>query len=198
LAAVAPGRHLVANVKQGFTISLKDWKSGGESGMLDGHPRWGVTAVAFSPDELTFATAGREGALRLWDVAALKERGRLVGHHGPVQCMVFLPDGKSLITGSWDRTVRLWDIGTRTNQATIHLKDRIQWLAISPDGKRFAVQARETGEVRDCETGKIVATFPSIKFASGGLFSPDGRRLAVIRNWSGENNYSVTILNSPQ
>ncbi len=196
-ALSSDGRFLARALYRADSISLEDAKTGKSLGALDGHGWLGVAALAFSPDARTLASSGHDGSLRLWDVGTRKERGRLVGHRGFAQRLAFLPDGKSLISGSWDRTVRLWNVSTRQNRATITLKDRVDWLAVSPDGQRFAVQNWKSGELRDCETGTIVATFPPIEFASGALFSPDGRRLAVIRNWPAKESYSVSVWTVP-
>jgi len=196
-AAFSPDGQTLATA--GFrspSVCLYDAATDKLRSTLVGH-QWYVTAVAFSPDGRMLASACRGGSLRLWDVTTGEERGRLVGHRSPVSCMAYLPDGRSLITGSWDRTVRLWDAATRQNRSTISLKDRVEWVAVSPDGELFAVQTHKSGEFRDAKTGKVRATFPQEVHVSSGLFSPDGRTLATICNNRLDGNYEVKLWNVP-
>jgi len=74
-----------------------------------------ITALAFSPDGKTLASAAGFGekTIRLWDVATGKEIGLpLKGHDSFVSSIVFLPDGKRLASGSGDQTIRIWDVTT--------------------------------------------------------------------------------------
>jgi WD40 repeat protein len=68
--------------------------------------------VAFSPDGKRLATAGGEGAVKIWDAATGQELGALKGHSDGIRSVVFSPDGKRLATGSADGTARLWDAAT--------------------------------------------------------------------------------------
>ena len=72
-----------------------------------------VYSVAFSPDSKILASASRDGAVRLWDVATHRQIGKpLTVHAGGVTSVAFSPDGTTLATGSEDGTVRLWDVAT--------------------------------------------------------------------------------------
>jgi WD40 repeat protein len=73
-----------------------------------------VWAVTFSPDGRTLATAGADGAVRLWDVTApvhpVALGEPLKGHIDRVKSVAFSPDGHTLASASLDHSVRLWDL----------------------------------------------------------------------------------------
>ncbi|WP_165958799.1 WD40 repeat domain-containing protein [Actinomadura sp. KC345] len=70
-----------------------------------------LTAMAFSPDPAgVLATAGQDGAVRLWEVAR-RARQRAVFEHGPsdaVLAMAFSADGGLLVTLASDGRARVW------------------------------------------------------------------------------------------
>jgi WD40 repeat protein len=82
--------------------------AGGACQVLRGHTD-DVFAVAFHPDGTRLASAGRDRAVWLWDLARGEEVARLQGHTSLVFSLAFSPDGATLASGSEDSTVRLWD-----------------------------------------------------------------------------------------
>jgi WD40 repeat protein/beta-lactamase regulating signal transducer with metallopeptidase domain len=81
----------------------------------------GPVGVTFSPDGRALAVRGPDRSVRVWDVDAGKEIGRLEGHGGRIETVAFAPNGKSLASGAADTTILLWDVaGTLGNLAKPH------------------------------------------------------------------------------
>jgi WD40 repeat protein len=95
-----------------------------------------VYAAAFHPDGTRLASAGRDRAIWLWDLARGEAVARLPGHTSYVWSLAFSPDGATLVSGSGDFTVRLWD--------TAPLKTRYQTrrsaAALRPEADRLVEQ----------------------------------------------------------
>ena len=104
--AFGPDSRLFARAV-GITRSPRQIDSG-ECRVLRGHTDV-VYAVAFHPDGTRLATAARDGAVWLWNVARGEAVARLTGHKSFVWSLAFSPDGASLASGAGDSTVRLWD-----------------------------------------------------------------------------------------
>lgn len=110
-----------------------------------GPPRIGhdIGAIAVSPDSRTFATAGRDKTILLWDLLARSPRAiaALTGHESEVSAVVFAPDGRFVISGSADCTALRWDTAKWTapppppkTPAPVDLG--AQWQALAdPDGR---------------------------------------------------------------
>ena len=77
-------------------------------------------------------------AIKIWDVAALKELKTLKGPAGAVYALAYTPEGVLLSVGQ-DRFFRIWDVNagkeSKTLQQTPDKQDDLYGLAVSPDGK---------------------------------------------------------------
>ncbi len=155
-----------------------------------------ITALAFSPDGKTLATAAGfgESDIRLWDVAAGQEIGRLEGHKSWVGSLVFWPDGKKLASSSADQTIRTWDVTTRQCLDVLrgHLLE-VWRLALLPDNKTL-ISGSKDGTVCLWDTSVSHPRSDGITWQdkiARWRFAPDSRSVTTldydgkVTRWSG-------------
>jgi WD40 repeat protein/serine/threonine protein kinase len=166
-----------------------------------------VFEVASSRDARRLASAGGDGTVRIWDVAAGAEILVLRGHDGPVYGVNFAPDGKRLASAGGDGTVRIWDATTGQPAGVLRGHEGIVYsVAISPDGTRLAsAGADRTARLWDLQTGRATHTLTghaeSVYCVS---YRPGGRQIATAggdgtaRIWDAERGRALRILQTPK
>jgi WD40 repeat protein len=70
-----------------------------------------VRCLAFSPDGMTLATAGKDRTVRVWDPASGQEVLCLTGHPAWVNSVAFSPDGQTLASADHQGSIKLWRAG---------------------------------------------------------------------------------------
>jgi WD40 repeat protein/serine/threonine protein kinase len=100
-----------------------------------------VFAVAFHPGGTRLASAGRDRAVWLWDLARGEPVVRLQGHTNYVWSLAFSPDGRTLVSGSGDSTVRLWD----TAPLAVRYQARREAEALRPEAERLVGRLSREG-----------------------------------------------------
>lgn len=109
-------------------------------GLIGGHDSW-VSAMAVLPDNRTVVTAGYDGRLVWFDVAAetpavLRVRD---AHAGWVRAVAASPDGRRLVSCGNDCLIRLWDAVDGSEQAVLSGHDsHVYEVAWRPDGATVA------------------------------------------------------------
>ena len=132
------------------------------------------------------ATDESDGTVDLVDLRTLEWYATLPATRGLIaNGLAFTPSGE-LVTGDEGGNITFWDTRTRAVIRKLHVADPVNFLAVSPDGTRLALQMQAADSsntvvaVIDLATGATVHSY-SVPDGSGGVaFSPDGRELAAL------------------
>jgi WD40 repeat protein/serine/threonine protein kinase len=150
-----------------------------------------LRALAVSPDGRTFATAGRDRVVRVWDTGSAEPRAAFSGHTGQVLGLAFSPDGQTLASAGDDNLnggeLKLWDLAGRRERVAVEpFPFRLWGLAYAPDGKSVAVLgAARSAQTVDTTTGQLRTTFDLPFYGRHVAYSPDGRLLGVVSGQDG-------------
>jgi WD40 repeat protein len=131
-------------------------------GSIIGEQRYPVYCIAFAPDGKTLASGGgfpgKEGEVRLWDVATSTPRAALRGHEQCVYTASFSPDGRTLATTSFDGIVKLWDMDRMQECGSVSIAREYCGLpiAFSANAEVLAIPGRAPGLLLPCEDADIM------------------------------------------
>jgi WD40 repeat protein len=166
-------------------LSVLTWQAEARNScrILRGH-RYGVNAVAYSPDGRTLVSVGggvprtHGGEVKWWDISTGLECANSVTEKAPVEAVAFSADGKIVSTAGY-HGVKIWDAAKAQERNPVQESgDYFRTVAFSPDSNRLFSAGMTTGELRiwDVVTGQKRATFRGIQFVA---IAPDGRTLAT-------------------
>ena len=200
-----PLGKLMAIAGEDRKVRILDTATFRDAGAGAQHPV-GVLSVAYSPDNVTFATGTRDldKKIRIWDAQNRTELRTLEGPTSSVQCLAFSPgDGKRLAAGSFDCSVRIWTLDSNDNPLLLSgHTGGVESLAFRPDGKILVTAGLDrTVRTWDVETGK-----PKLKIeghadtVSSVAFTPGGRTIAsasadgLIKLWDSDSGQLLKVL----
>jgi WD40 repeat protein len=198
LAFSADGRILAASgVRQrpfGFGVRRWDVVTGDEKPFLECNVG-NVNGLAFAPDGVTLAAIYSDRTVRLWNLAASRERltlshryyqdGDPAPNHTDFRSLAFSPDGHTLVTASGS-SITLWEVESGAVRAAVAAHERpVNRVAFTADGSRLATASSdETVKLWDVAAGaggvRERATFAwPIGRVYSLAFSPDGMTAAA-------------------
>jgi hypothetical protein len=151
-----------------------------------------VNHIAYAPDGNSFASAGEDGAVRVWVALNGELLQTLTGHENRVNYVAYAPAGDLLASAADDGTARLWDaMGTQVAQLDMPT-NRVNSVTFSPAGTEL-VATSDGGDVLLWDVAQR-----SVRLELTGheapvyhaVFSPDGASIAtgdaagVVRIWN--------------
>ncbi|MGD8633556.1 MAG: helix-turn-helix domain-containing protein, partial [Anaerolineales bacterium] len=146
-----------------------------------------ITALAFSRDGKYIAAGSFDGMAYLWDASKGSLLHELSGHRDAIEGVTFSPDGKWLITASSDATMKIWDVKNgELIRDFSEFTGLIDSVVYNPDGTQLAFGTVDglyvwqfdfdTDQGSTTITNQEVLVIPE---SAGGIFSPDGTKLAA-------------------
>jgi len=155
-----------------------------------------INQLLATPDGKTLITSSVDKTIRLWDAAAKKQIGMLLGEigeggQGSIQAIAVSPDNKYLISLAWmypndeqdaqsrETDLRVYELATGNLQAGFRYPGTLQDLHFSSDKKYLALAGNPNktrqGLVMIHETKKILGGFGKtpVPIASGILYEKD-------------------------
>jgi len=175
-------------VGAGHMPELRDSRTGAVIRRWTGHAE-PVTALAVAPDGRLFLSAGRDGAVRIHDLAAARsgaagpdEPVRIVRAHDRwIVAAAFHPSGAFFATGCADGTAAVWDTATGRQAAAIAGDGaRLTFCGFDPAGRHLVIgTSRGALRLHESATGRLVQQgLNPGRGIHSGAFSPDGTRFA--------------------
>jgi WD40 repeat protein len=137
-----------------------------------------VEDIAFSPDGLLLATAGKDG-LKLWDAVRGGQQIRSVSSKA-VMGVAFSPDGQLLVgASSEDGTFSVWSTATWDLDFVGSTRGGpVTAMAFSPDGRRLVAAGRHGLQMWDVpKKTEISLSRVTPEEVKSVTFSPDGAKL---------------------
>lgn len=172
------GRYIATGDSQGFVVI---WNRADRSVVRrikahSGDARY----LVFIPGKNELATAGVDGAVRLWGATGTEALATLQEPSDyAVTSLISSSDGQVLYAALEDMTIKGWAVPLRRLRGTLDFNNRlINSIALSPDGDFMAIaEEDETIQLWNIHEGKTSWKVELDGSVTQVLFSPDGKRI---------------------
>jgi len=145
-----------------------------------------IVAGAITADGKTLVSGSGDGTIKIWDVAANRERESLPAFAPNLQALAVSPDGKTFATATSGRVADIWDMETfKLNAELAGHHGQVTALAYSPDGATLAVAAGDRFKAGELKIWDMAAARKGIRGISFKLrlwdaaYAADGKHVAV-------------------
>ncbi len=157
LAVTADGARVVAACDDGVA-RVWDLETGELLRSLEGRAAW-LGQLALSADSSLAATSHRM-TVSIWSLRAGKHSCQLQGHGRMISGLAFAADGSYLASSDHGGVVRLWDPATCRTQAVLQGdSERLEHLALSPDGKVLLAAGGKAAWMWDVEAEELLSSY---------------------------------------
>ncbi len=153
----------------------------------------GITALAFSRADTTFASGGADGRIHLLDVATGRELKILRGAQSTITALTFVVDGTHLFSGEENGTIRQWNALTGEEVGTVYRTPlgAVTALSYSLPNEHLAI-GDATGTIQFFDLVKKLKKEKEFHMPHSGIttlvFSEDGSTLV-----SGSENGTIIL-----
>jgi len=145
LARTDDGKQVVTGIegrilsKNRFEIHVYDFDTGTKIRSLEGHTSH-INTVRFTPNGKYVISGSGDHSIRIWNLEEMVCEKIIREHDNNIVDLKITPDNQNIISISEDKTMRVFNMGTWERINIFNLStDRLQCLALSPDGKKAIV-----------------------------------------------------------